>query len=149
MKKALSILLALLMLTAVFALPASAAGCECLDHDKSGAYCTCCVYCENLDPGKKTTCLEFVTDEEGNRVAKTCCNECDGVFPCGCGCGCCALTDEDKADLNTSDPLLTPEQQETVIETFQRILSQIAEFFDNIFETIFEFLRFDDIMGNN
>lgn len=144
MKKALSILMAILVLSMSFVVSVSAADpvCTCEDHkagtDKS---CYCCIYCDNLDRDQLTSCGK---DADGTEVL--CCNECSGIYPCTCGCPCCTLTDAEIED-SKNDPILNEEQQQEVIDTFQRVLRQISDFFDKLFDAIFEFLRFDEIMG--
>lgn len=143
MKKALSILLALLVLsmTFIFSVGAADAACGCLDHTDSAEGCSCCLECDNLDRDQLTSCAK---DADGTETL--CCMSCSGIFPCKCGCACCALSDKEQEDPGF-DPILDEDQQEEVISAFQRVLRQISDFFDKLFDAIFEFLRFDEIMG--
>ncbi len=147
MKKALSIFLSVLMIMSCFAFAISAAeidgGCNCTDHKpaSTGDKCHCCVFCDNIEKTYLTSCVKF--NEDG--TVTVCCHYCDGIYPCGCGCDCCP-DDEQTA---TSKPILTEEQQDKVVSTFQKIMSRFVEWFDNFFNTIFEFLRLDEILGTN
>ncbi len=145
MKKALSILLSVLMIMSCFAFAISAeevisGGCECTNHNPN-AECHCCVFCENIPRTYLTSCVKF--NEDG--TVTVCCHRCDGVYPCGCGCDCCP--DDEQAA--TSKPILTEEQQDKVVSTFQKIMSRFVEWFDNFFNSIFEFLRLDEVLGRN
>ncbi len=148
MKKVLSILMSILIIALSLTLIAGAAGCDCKDHTDAASGCHCCINCDNFDVHYATSCVKKV-DGNGNVVidgSTRCCIECTGIIPCDCGCDCCA-PDADN-DSSAPDPILTPDQQEQVVSGFQKVLARIREFFDNFFNTIFEFLRFDEIMGN-
>lgn len=150
MKKVISIILSLIMIAAVFAVPVSAedtavipvAECVCEDHIADGD-CVCCLYCENLNLKYVTSCAEKLEDG----TYSVCCTKCDGVFPCDCVCACCDKDAEDTPDNNGNTPILTPDQQEEVIDSFQSVMQKIVEFFNEFFNYIFEFLKFTDIMG--
>ncbi len=149
MKKTLSILMSILIIALSFTFVASAAGCGCKDHTNSAEGCHCCLDCNNLDEHYISSCIKDAPRTEDGKYdfSQRCCNECTGVLPCACGCDCCALSDEDIENMGGQDQILTPEQQEAVVSTFQKVLARIREFFDNLFNAIFEFLRFDEIMG--
>ncbi|MBR5437826.1 MAG: hypothetical protein IKV21_02800 [Clostridia bacterium] len=147
MKKVISVLMSILIvaLSFSFVVAAEAPKCECTDHNFSGE-CRCCVYCENLPATALRTCVmnadgTLKKNEDG--VVETCCKECNGLTNCTCTCGCCPANGSSEE----SGELLNPEQQEAVISTFQGVLARVREFFDKIFNAIFEFLRFDEIMG--
>ncbi len=149
MKKTLSILMTILIIALSFTFVASAA-CECREHKASPANsCHCCIDCDNFDEHWASSCVKK-TDAEGKIVIdkeSRCCIHCTGLLDCSCGCECCVAGDGN----NSSAPgqILTPEQQDQVVDTFQNVLGRIREFFDKLFDAIFEFLRFDEIMGNN
>ena len=148
MKKTLSILMSILIIALSFTFLAGAAGCDCKTHTDSEEGCHCCFACDNLDEGYVTSCIKDAPRKEDGSydTAKRCCNECRGLIPCGCGCDCCAA---DANGENTNNgQILTPDQQEQVVDGFQSVLGRIREFFDKLFNAIFEFLRFDEIMGN-
>lgn len=139
MKKILSILMSILIIVLSFTVMASAAGHPCKDHIVDPEIgCHCCIDCPNLDEDYVTSCI---------KDGKRCCVDCRGVIPCDCGCPCCA-TDADNGETSGNGQILTPDQQEQVIDGFQGVLARIREFFDKLFDMIFEFLRFDEIMGN-
>ncbi len=151
MKKALSILMSILIIALSFTFIAGAVDAcpECLSKEHKAEKCGCCFYCPNLDTALLVPCLR-----EGNGVklengeVAFCCHECDGWYPCDCDCECCPKSASDFENSNNNQ-ILTPEQQEQVIDGFQSVLARIREFFDKLFDAIFEFLRFDEIMGNN
>lgn len=149
MKKTLSVILALIMLTMtmVFAVGAAGAACGCEDHNSNRTEkCHCCIFCDNLDTHYLTSCASKA-DGTLESPLELCCSKCDGVFPCSCGCDCCKLTDSEKVENDKPGPILNENQQQTVIESFQNVLRRISDFFDKFFDMIFEFLRFDEIMG--
>lgn len=172
MKKALSVLLTVLVIALSFTFIVGAEAevypvCECRDHTNSADGCHCCVYCDNLDTYYLTPCVkkadgslddyyveeEYVNEETGEvtiknrRVVEFCCTDCDGIAPSSCTCGNCdPETDE---SVKGPDQILDENQQQQVIDGFQSVLGRIREFFDKLFNAIFEFLRFDEIMGNN
>ncbi len=154
MKKVLSIILSLVMIAAVFALPVSAedsvilpyAECKCEDHiDGDAKDCACCIYCDNLDVKYITSCVKEIEDG----VYSVCCIDCDGIFPCDCTCDCCDKNAEGTPEVPGNTPVLTPDQQEEFIGSFQEIMQKIVEFFDEFFNYIFEFLKLADIMGDS
>ncbi len=147
MKKVISILLAALMLMSCMAFGASAVEgvCTCNDHIAgTDGSCRCCVYCPNID---KSYVLSCVTKNENGEYS-FCCYDCDGIWPCDCGCECCEEKDQD-IDNIFGDPILSDDTQNDIVSAFQRMLKEISDWFDEFFNAIFEFLRFDDIMGNN
>ncbi|MBQ3136295.1 MAG: hypothetical protein IJB74_02315 [Clostridia bacterium] len=148
MKKTLSILMSILILALSFTFLAGAAGCDCKTHTNSAEGCHCCFDCNNLDVHYITSCIKDAAVDGEYDYNKRCCNECTGLIPCNCGCDCCA-PDANGGNNTGNGPILTPDQQEEVIDGFQNVLSRIREFFDKLFNAIFEFLRFDEIMGNN
>ncbi|MBE6776464.1 MAG: hypothetical protein E7543_09845 [Ruminococcaceae bacterium] len=171
MKKVLSVLLAVLVVSLSFAFVVGAEEavvypvCECKDHTNAAEGCHCCVYCDNLDYGYLTHCvkkadgslneyyvLEKYVDEltgtetyKNRRVIEFCCTDCDGIVPSSCSCGKCEPDTDDS--VKAPDQLLTEDQQQQVIDGFQSVLGRIRDFFDKLFNAIFEFLRFDEIMG--
>ena len=154
MKKTLSILLTVLMIALSFTFLVSAEDapvCNCYDHQASPAYsCKCCFYCDNLNVNAVTPCMKDgngVKKDADGFVVETCCGFCDGWREgCHCDCECCpkGTTSNDQ-----NNELLDDNQKEQVVNGFQKVLARFREFFDNLFNTIFEFLRFDEIMGNN
>ncbi len=157
MKKTLSILMSILIIALSFVFVVGAEGaevdtrCKCLDHKPNPANsCTCCRYCNNVDESWLTTCAKKY-DAQGNRIKEaSCCTECKGIIPCGCDCPCCPSdSDADSPNAGNGGAILTPGQQEEVVDGFQGVLGRIRAFFDKLFNAIFEFLRFDEIMGNN
>ena len=158
MKKVISVLLAALMLMSCFAVVSFAEGesCTCPPgvHTENGS-CTCCLYCENLDISNvMNCCFEHGVIENGKLVtAVPCCDACDGLYPCNCGtsCGCKFCVGGDK-DLSAGDSTLAEiwgkEEQEAFVDGFQAILKKISDFFDLVFDAIFEFLRIDEVLGN-
>lgn len=149
MKKALSILMSVLIIALSFTFMVSAA-CDCKEHKDSPVNsCTCCIDCDNIDTHILASCVK--TKEENGKFVidkdqPSCCTYCTGLTTCTCPCNCCV---GDKAGNTNSDPILDENQQQSVIDTFQKVLGRVREFFDNFFDMIFEFLRFDEIMGNN
>ncbi len=148
MKKVISIILSLIMIASVFALPVgavtvSATECTCEDHTADEP-CHCCLYCDNFDNKYRTTCAKL--EEDG--TYSVCCADCSGIFPCECDCPCCGKNAEGTPENNGNAPVLTPDQQEEVISSFQAVMKKIVEFFNEFFNYIFEFLKFADIMGS-
>lgn len=159
MKKFLSVLIAVLMLATLFvpatfaadeAIPANK--CECTEGHfpaESGQKCKCCIWCDNLDLSYRTACVEVIpfVGEDGKNYydLQTCCAECEGIYPCACNCTCCPVNSDGTED--DRKPIFNEDQQEQIITTFQRILKTVREWFDTLFDSIFEFLRFDEIMG--
>lgn len=158
MKKIISIMLTVLMIfSCVFAVSASefigpesgteyATECTCKNHDADDEECNCCLNCENLREGFKTSCAIW-NEEKG--CYEVCCGECRGVVPCNCGCDCCKDHDQSYEDKNdgTLDEIWGDEEKKDFVDGFQKILKQISDIFDKIFDAIFEFLRIDEVLG--
>lgn len=148
MKKVISVLLAAIMLISCFGMISFARSEKCTcpdgDHNEAGP-CTCCRFCDKLDVSKRMACYHPDTDER-------CCDSCDGVYPCTCGvaCGCnyCKEGNQDIADggSNLGD-YITEQDKQSFVDTFQSILKTISDFFDDLFDTIFEFLKIDQVLG--
>ena len=135
MKKTLSILMSILIIALSFTFMASAAGHPCDNHVVDPEIgCNCCFECPNLNVDYVTSCIKDAAAGGDYVFSKRCCTECRGLIPC---------------NVPGNGQILSPEQQETFIEVFQDVLARVREFFDNFFDMIFEFLRFDEIMGNN
>lgn len=150
MKKTLSILMSILTIVLSLTFLAGAAGCDCKDHTNAATGCHCCIDCDNLDEHYITSCIKDKAKNGEYNYDDRCCHECTGLIPCTCGCPCCALSDEDLENLgNGNGQIFTPDQQEQIVTGFQKVMLRIREFFDTFFDVIFEFLRFDEIMGNN
>lgn len=159
MKKALSVVLALIMIMTcgmvAFATEAEVLGevgtykvCECKDCKKA-AGCTCCIFCPYLNEDFILQCVKPVEGPEGERHVVKCCANCSGLFPCDCGskCGCATCDGESiEKDDGSGDPLLTPEQQEKFVNGFQKIIKIISDAFNKFFDAIFEFLRIDQVI---
>ena len=162
MKKALSVILALILAMSCFSVAFAAdeaqapAGtyevCECDDCKKADG-CTCCIYCPYLNEDyilKQCAKVEVV---DGKRYVVFCCANCTGIFPCDCGtrseCGCktCDGSSIEKDD-GTGEPILTPEQQEEFVTGFQKIMKVLADAFNKFFDAIFEFLRLEEFLGS-
>lgn len=149
MKKIISVFLATLMLLSCLGVSSLAAvevtgQCDCESHNPAGP-CHCCLYCDKLDAGYVTSCAK---SSIGSDIKTVCCYECTGIYPCSCGCPCCATGDEDITDDdNIMDDLITEQDKENFVDGFQAILKQISDFFDMIFDAIFEFLRLDEVLG--
>lgn len=142
MKKIISVFLAALMLMSCLGVAGSAADgvCDCGEGvHVDGQLCTCCVYCPNPDKTKWNTCYR----ENG----AFCCSECDGIYPCGCTCECCTDNQDINSDNSKLDEIITEEDKEQFVDGFQAILKRISDFFDMLFDTIFEFLRIDEVLG--
>ena len=151
MKKVLSILMSILIiaLSLTFVAGAATGKCEaCGSKEHKAENCYCCIDCENLDIHHITSCIKDAERLENGEydLNARCCTSCTGIIPCSCGCSCCSLSESDK---DTGKEIFTEEQQEGIIDAFQSVLGRVREFFDKLFNTIFEFLRFDEIMGNN
>lgn len=155
MKKALSVVLALVMVFSCFGVIFASAEdvdmglCKCKKCTKAEG-CHCCIYCPYLDKGYITSCVKF--DEEGN--PSFCCADCTGIFPCNCGVDSqgnkkvdhdCCYDNYENIDDGTGLPILTPDQQNTFIQGFQNVLKKVSDIFDSIFNAIFEFLRIKDV----
>lgn len=156
MKKTLSLFLAVLMLSTALIVPASAGifapdirepgVCVCEDHIKTGP-CHCCIYCENLDNTYVLDCCkkDVVGGEE---VWTFCCAVCNGLWDCECvDCDCCSEKKDEQLN-EGSNAIIPPSAQNSIVSGFQNAMRKIKEVFDNIFNTIFEFLRIDEFFGN-
>lgn len=146
MKKIISVFLAALMLMSCLGVAGVAADGECtcgVGVHVDNQPCDCCVYCPNVDVSKMNTCYR-----EGGAF---CCADCDGMYGCGCNCGCkyCATGDQDINDDNSNlGDIITEEDKEQFVDGFQAILKKISDFFDMVFDAIFEFLRIGEVIGN-
>ncbi len=142
MKKIISVLLAALMLMSCFAVVSFAETaehkCEKGTHVSVG-YCTCCLLCPNVDDSYVLGCADRTT-------GATCCADCSGIYPCNCRCTCCSKGDQTGTE-NDGKDILTPEQQENFVDGFQAFLKKISDFFDDLFDKIFEFLKVDEVLG--
>lgn len=148
MKKIISVLLAALMLMSCFGMVSFAgdAVCNCGPgvHVEDAA-CHCCVYCPNIDSSYVMNCYI--------KYGAVCCDDCDGIYPCNCGvtCGCEYCLDKDQ-DVSAGDSTLgefiTEQDKENFVDGFQAILKKISDFFDMVFDAIFEFLRIDEVLGS-
>ncbi len=152
MKKIISVLLAALMLMSCFSVASFAVvvsgECTCDEagtHNPVGS-CHCCIFCPNLDPTYVTACA-VGSLESGEK--EVCCYECTGILGCTCGCECCKITDEDiNSDDSKLDEVWTEQDKQSFVDGFQAILKQISDFFDKLFDTIFEFLGLEDVLGS-
>lgn len=151
MKKALSLFLAVLMLMSVMAVSVSAVDirnpgiCTCEDHDKYNP-CHCCLFCDNLDTSYILDCCKKET-LNGEVVWTFCCAACNGLWDCECvDCSCCAEKKDEVLD-DGSNAIVPPSVQNSFVSAFQNAMNKIKEVFDNIFNTIFEFLRIEDFFG--
>ncbi|MGN0467134.1 MAG: hypothetical protein ACI4GY_00230 [Acutalibacteraceae bacterium] len=147
MKKALSVLLALIMILSSLAVGFGVFAADGYKCEKCGNDCThemgtchCCAECEYIDETYLTSCVK---DANGHFQPTYCCSKCTGIWPCSCGCSCCNNY-EDVTDDNNG-PILNPDQQEQVIKGFQAILKKISDVFDMLFDKLFEFLRIGEI----
>ena len=152
MKKALSILMSILIIALSFTFIASAVDAcpECGSKEHKAEKCGCCLYCPNLDTALVVPCIRDgagIKKDHNGEIA-FCCRECDGWYPCDCSCDCCVKGASDFENSNNNQ-ILNENQQQQVISGFQAVMARLREFFDKLFDTIFEFLRFDEIMGNN
>ena len=94
-----------------------------------------------------TSCVKKSMMETGEKYV--CCYDCSGMRDCGCGCSCCkVIGDEDvNQDDSMLDDVITEQDKENFVDGFQAILKQISDFFDMVFDAIFEFLRLDEVLG--
>lgn len=152
MKKALSLLLAVLMLVSAVTFVASAAKyrepvgvCNCLDHIET-KYCNCCLDCKNLDTSYMNGVNCCKKSDDGKYWEK-CCSICNGLKDCECtDCSCCAKkSDEQMNEGSTS--ILPPSVQSSLVEGFQNAMNKIRKVFDDFFDAIFEFLKIEDFFG--
>ena len=159
MKKVISVILTVLMIFSAMATVAFAANevpgpqgeCGCADHTIASEGCHCCVLCPNIDKSYLTSCAKN-TSATGTYDGSLCCYACTGIFPCDCGCACCDPNNaSDKKDpvIGDIDDIWTEDAQEDFVDGFQKILKRISDAFDEFFNMIFEFLRLDEILGNN
>ena len=147
MKKVISVLLAALMLMSCFGMVSFARGenCECPDGvHVEGQICNCCINCDNLSSSVVMNCYY--------KYGAVCCEDCDGIYPCLCGktCGCeyCVGGSQDiTAGDSTLGEFWTEQDQENFVDGFQALLKKISDFFDMVFDAIFEFLRIDEVLG--
>ena len=149
MKKALSLLLAVIMLMSAMTLFASAEyelpyqhhNCTAETHDGLDD-CRCCIYCDNIDTQFiRTGCAKY---DPKTDIWSVCCNRCNGLLNCDCGCDCCPNV-EYKEEGN---PTLIPEPvQNSLVEGFRNALNKVIKVFDEFFDRIFEFLRIEDFFG--
>ena len=156
MKKVISVILAVMMIFSAMTVMVSAVEveeapitgtCTCATHVTSPANsCTCCVLCPNLDKSVLTACAKN-TSADGTFDGSVCYYKCTGIWPCVCGCECCLEHDQDINDTNGT-PIIPEDTQEDIVNGFQKILQRFVEWFNELFDAIFEFLRFDEIMGN-
>lgn len=170
MKRLTAILLATLMLFASLCVTASAADiieevpitgeCDCEDCKYAGYSdemlegkpndCYCCVLCPKLNKSYLTACAKN-TSTDGSFDGSVCCGYCSGIWDakgCGCECECCGVVNEDITDNdNNIGDYWGEEDQEAFVDGFQSILKQISDWFDAIFDMIFEFLRIDEVLG--
>ncbi len=148
MKKALSILLAVIMILSTFAATCAVFAedgmkeCTCTNCTRVPNGCHCCVYCPYID---KTVLLSCAKDEAGNFKGSFCCGDCSGIWPCECHCGCEACLDRSEEPDPDPEPIIPEAQRKTIIEAFQNALKKVAEVFDKFFNAIFEFLRIDEL----
>ena len=151
MKKALSLILAVIMLMSTMALCASAyfdngGFCSCEDHVET-SYCKCCLYCENLDSTYILGCCEKIVNDDGSITWKKCCSLCNGLYDCECTtCSCCSEKSDEALDDN-SNAIIPPSVQNSFVEAFQNAMAKISKVFDDFFDAIFEFLRIEDFFG--
>ena len=151
MKKFISLILAVIMVFSMgvvaFAEGVAYEG-SCAHEHKTNAPCHCCIFCPNLDKTYLTSCAKDSSADGITYDGTLCCYECTGIYPCDCGCSCCEVKNEDIADGdNKLDEIWTPERQESFVDAFQAILKKISDFFDNFFDTLFELLKVDEVLG--
>ncbi|MBQ7296126.1 MAG: hypothetical protein IJW86_10685 [Clostridia bacterium] len=159
MKKVISILLAVAMVfamgTMAFAVvveePVVTDKCTCDDHKAAPlGSCHCCVLCPNIDKSYLTSCAKD-GNADGTYDGSLCCAYCTGIFPCGCGCDCCDPNNENTGSGSIFGPVdedAVEDAQDDFISGFQKILKRISDVFDNFFNSIFEFLRLDEVLGS-
>ena len=148
MKKALSLLLAVIMIMSTMALIASAKSeyelpynhHNCLNHISIDE-CRCCIYCENRDTQFRRECAEY---DESTKTWYVCCNLCNGLANCNCGCPCCP---KQEISEESSGTLIPEPVQDSLVERFRNALNKVIKVFDDLFDSIFEFLRIEDFFG--
>lgn len=150
MKKALSLLLAVIMLMSAVTFVGSAVYkepvgvCNCPDHVETN-YCYCCLDCKNLDTSYILKCCKKSDD---GKYWEKCCSLCNGLKDCECksDCTCCGKkVDETVNDGSTS--ILPESVQISLVEGFQNAMNKIRKVFDDFFDAIFEFLKIEDFFG--
>ena len=143
MKKTLSVLLAVLMLFATFAIGFAVfaddaavcpAGCG-KPHSTTPSSCTCCLNCPNLDMSKVAACAK---DENGVKNS-FCCANCTGFYDCTCGqtCNCKFCSGKGDAPESELKPVISEQTQVHIKDLFQNIIHKISEVFDRLFEAAF------------
>lgn len=147
MKKIIAVLLSALMIFSVMGVASAAVekSGQCTHKHTDAAPCHCCLYCPNIDISYLTTCAK----DKGDGLkydGDLCCNECTGMFPCNCGCSCCAESQDKDDDGNKLDDLISDADKDNFVAGFQSILKVISDWFNKIFDTIFEFLKFDEVI---
>lgn len=158
MKKIISVLLAVVMLftmgTMAFAVvieePEITGECRCDEHDTSViGGCHCCVLCPNIDKSYLTACAKDKSTD-GSYDGSLCCAYCTGIFPCSCGCDCCDPNNQQKPGgvLGDGYEIWDEDAQDDFVSGFQKILKRISDVFDRFFDSIFEFLRLEDLLGS-
>ncbi|MBQ7005696.1 MAG: hypothetical protein IJN68_04625 [Clostridia bacterium] len=150
MKKIISVLLAAIMLVSCFSVVSFAVtlegNCKCDGTHNPAGLCHCCIYCPNIDPTYVTACAKASLNSD---VKEVCCYECTGILGCDCGCSCCDLGDEDLSDDdNKFDDYVSEQDKQSFVDGFQAILKKVSDFFDNLFDMIFEFLGLEDVLGS-
>lgn len=150
MKKALSLLLAIILVFsalacsfAVFAEEYEMKDCSCSNCTRIPNSCRCCAYCPYID---KSVLLSCAKDEDGNFKGSFCCSECSGIWPCNCHCGCEACVDKSQETDPDPEPLIPEAQRKAYVEAFQNAIKKVAAVFDKIFNAIFKFLRIDELI---
>lgn len=150
MKKIIAVLLSTLMLFSCFAVMSSAyevtgtCTCDGNHNPDPSEKCTCCLFCDNINISLVTSCAK---KSIGSSVKILCCSECTGFYGCTCGCDCCKNDADIDSDNPNLDDYITEQDKENFVDGFQAILKKISDFFDNLFDTIFEFLRIDEVIG--
>lgn len=153
MKKFISVLLAAIMLISCFSIASFAAveltdgKCTCSEkgtHNPNGS-CHCCIFCPNINVSYVTECAKATLDSD---VKIVCCYDCTGIVGCNCGCSCCELGEDLDDDNSTLDDVWTDQDQQNFVDGFQAILKTISDFFDKLFDTIFEFLGIEDVLNS-
>ena len=145
MKKTLSVLLAVLLLFATFAvgfavfaddadLTVCRGNCG-KPHSATPGTCTCCLNCQNLDMSKVVACAK---DENGVKN-QFCCANCTGFYDCTCGqtCGCKFCSGKGDAPETNLEPVISEQTQTRIKDIFQSVIQKISEVFDRIFEVAF------------
>ena len=155
MKKFIAVLLVVLMLSSSFAMMSFAAtytyevtgSCTCEGNHTpdTSKKCTCCLFCDNLNIALVTNCAKQSIDSD---VKYLCCSECTGFYGCDCGCGCCVNDADIDGDNSNMGDYITEQDKENFVDGFQAILKVVSDFFDDLWETIKNFLGIDEVLGN-